>query len=104
MTVEFRREIRWRCPNCNVVDVTTGPRPGAHMHNCEGLSGLTAPLVEVGVDCKVVATPREDYVGDELVRRDGNGVPMMNVQTIRADGSNDCYVFAPTAQWKGTAS
>jgi len=53
-------------------------------------------MVPAGTHCKVVAVEREDYVGRELVQTDGNGRPVMAVQTIRDDGM-DCAVLAPCA-------
>lgn len=94
---ELVRETRWSCPNCTTTSVTHEARPHTRMHPCKGI-GLDAPLVEDGVDCKVVATVRDDFVGDELgLRYDPNGRPIMNVSTVRADGSNDVAVFAPLA-------
>lgn len=45
----------------------------------------------------VTVREREDYVGDEVVQRDGNGRPIMAVNVERADG-NDVAVFAPMAK------
>lgn len=87
---------RWSCPNCTVTAVTVG-QPN-QFHECAGLKGLQAPMVIDGTDCKVEAREREDYVGNEVVRLDGDGRPMMSVVTTRADGSNDAAVFAPTAR------
>jgi hypothetical protein len=53
-------------------------------------------MVIDGVRCKVVAEEREDYIGREDVRLDGNGRPVMAVRTVRDDGE-DLAVFAPTA-------
>jgi hypothetical protein len=89
----------WECPNCTVVDVTRG-QPN-RFHNCAGLKGIVAPLVPAGADCKVVAVMREDYVGREMVQLDGDGRPVMAVLTVRADGSNDVMVNAPTARGSG---
>jgi hypothetical protein len=45
-----------------------------------------------------VVMGREDYEGEALgLRRDADGRPIMAIRTERADGSNDCHVFAPTA-------
>jgi hypothetical protein len=64
---------------------------------------ITAPLVIDGTDCKVEARDREDYVAGELVTCDAAGRPVMSVVTTRADGSNDCTVFAPAATLRGDA-
>lgn len=97
MPTSLRRETRWCCPNCTYTDVTHDTKPHSRMHPCRGAYGLTMPMVEAGVDCKVITTEREDYVAGELVRTDGRGRPIMNSQVVRADGSNDVYVYAPTA-------
>ena len=94
-------EQRWECPNCDVTDVTHEPRPHTRWHSCRGLRGLSAPMVPAGSDVKVDAVVREDYVGDEVVTYDGEGVPVMAVVTTRADGSNDCAVMAPCATTQG---
>jgi hypothetical protein len=57
---------------------------------------LTAPYVKAGLKAKVETVARGDYVGQELVQTDGNGVPVMAVVTTRDDGQ-DCAVLAPTA-------
>jgi hypothetical protein len=89
-------ETHWICPNCPAVDVTHEVEPHTRFHDCAGLAGLTAPMVREGVKCKVEAVEREDYVGNEDVRYDDNGRPIMSVLTTRDDG-NDLVVFAPTA-------
>lgn len=87
---------RWSCPNCTVTAVTRG-MPN-RFHNCAGLRGLNAPMVIDGTDCKVEAVERGDYINGDLVQVDGAGRPIMSVVTTRADGSNDCVVYAPTAR------
>jgi hypothetical protein len=54
-------------------------------------------MVPAGSNAYVVTHEREDYIGDELVARDGEGRPIMSVEVIRDDG-NDLAVFAPTAR------
>lgn len=88
---------RWYCPNCPATDVTRVAQPHTRFHACRGLRGLEAPMVPVGTRAHVVAHDREDYVGTELVRTDGEGRPVMSVETIRDDGT-DLAVYAPTAQ------
>lgn len=91
-------EQRWECPNCTATDVTHEAQPHTRMHTCRGLKGLTAPFVPAGTDCKVVAVERGDYVGKErYVQKDGEGRPVMAVETIHPDGSNDLAVLAPCA-------
>lgn len=87
-------EQHWSCPNCPVTEVTRGQ--ANRFHTCAGLRGLTAPLVLDGVRCAVVAEERQDYIGREDVRLDGDGRPVMAVRTVRDDGE-DLAVFAPTA-------
>lgn len=96
MTPMLIRETRWRCPNCTVTDVTREAQPHTRFHPCAGLKGLTAPMVPVGIRAKVEAVEREDYVGAEVVTTDGDGRPVMAVQTTRDDGT-DLAVFAPCA-------
>lgn len=98
MGVVLQAEQRWVCPNCPAAARTVG-RPN-RFHDCSALGGLTAPLVLEGVDCKVVALEREDYLGGEDVRW-ANGRPVSAVRIERADGSNDCVVYAPTAKAVG---
>ncbi len=93
------RETRWECPNCTHTDVTHETRPHSRFHNCRGLRGLWAPMVEAGTRCKVEARDREDYVNGDLVRTDGEGRPVMSVVTTRDDGQ-DCAVYAPCATTK----
>jgi hypothetical protein len=94
----------WQCPACDLQHVTFEARPHTPMHPCASMNGLLAPFVEVtGVEldrkaARLVRVDREDYVGKEIVRTDGVGRPAMAVVTERADGSNDCHVFASTAQ------
>jgi hypothetical protein len=54
-------------------------------------------MVLAGTRCKVTAVEREDYVGSEDVRYDGEGRAVMAVRTTRDDGE-DLAVFAPTAR------
>jgi hypothetical protein len=90
-------ERRWTCPNCNFTDVTREAEPHSRFHSCSGLAGLTAPMVPEGSRAQVVANEREDYVGQEDVRLDANGRPIMSITTQHADGHTDLVVFAPTA-------
>jgi hypothetical protein len=94
----------WECPNCTVVDRTTGQ--DNRWHRCAGLAGITAPMVPAGSGARVRALEREDYVGREAahVQRDADGRPVMAVVTERPDGSNDVLVNVPTATIAGGAS
>ena len=90
----------WECPNCGAQDVTRQHLPHSRMHPCPALRGMTAPFVEVlpgAQRSRLKAVVREDNVGEDGVRFDGDGRPIMAVVTERADGSNDVHVFAPTA-------
>lgn len=93
---DARLERRWTCPNCTTRAVTRRPRLYVPLHRCAGLVGVIAPLVELGVRCRVEAVSREDYVGRELVQRDANGRPVMAVVVTRDDGE-DRVVLAPSA-------
>lgn len=97
-------ERRWECPNCTVTALTRVARPATPYHPCRGLRGLSAPMVPAGTDCKVTANEREDYVNGDVVQTDGDGRPVMNVTTERADGSNDLTIFAPAATLKGVSN
>ena len=87
---------RWECPNCPARDTTREAAVHTRFHACAGLAGLTAPMVPEGTRVKVTAREREDYIGTEDVQYDGNGRPVAQVVTERADGT-DVIVFAPTA-------
>jgi hypothetical protein len=92
----LRREQRWTCPNCDLTDVTYETKPHSQFHNCRGLRGLWAPMVEDGTVCKVEAKDRDDYVNGDMVTTDGEGRPVMSIVTTRDDGE-DLAVFAPCA-------
>ena len=86
------------CPNCPAEGISRDPNPAHQVfHQCPGLRGLTAPMVEDGLDCKVEAVKREDYEGTDRAARDGEGNVVMAVRTTRDDGE-DRVVFAPTAR------
>lgn len=84
----------WCCPNCVARARTVDTK--VPWHDCPGLAGLHVALLAEGVRAEVVAVEREDYVGREDVRRDGNGRPVMAAVTTRDDGE-DRAVYAPTA-------
>lgn len=98
--VDLTPENRWECPNCTYTDVTHEYQPHTRMHPCRGMKGLTAPMVPAGTKCKVEAKEREDYVRGEDVTVDGEGRPVMAIETTRDEG-NDVVVFAPCAQSSG---
>lgn len=97
-------EKRWECPSCGRQVITHEPRPHSELHACPAQHGLVVPFVEVqgtGLarnTVRHVPVEREDYIGSEKgVRFDDEGRPVMAVRTERADGSNDCHVFATAA-------
>ncbi len=88
----------WECPSCHKTERTRPiPANASRMHPCPGLHGLTAPMVRAGMDCKVYAVERGDYLRDEEQRTGDDGKPYMAVVTERADGSNDAHVFPAVA-------
>ncbi len=94
---------RWGCPSCGALHETRELRPHTPMHTCPQLAGLSAPFVPYnGAELAAAAAhhvvvEREDYVGTELVTVNGYGRPIQAVNTVRADGSNDCHAFAACA-------
>lgn len=90
--------VDWECPACHLTDRTT-PAKANRYHNCPKMGGLTTPLVRKGVKAKLEAVMREDAVGDELVRLDDQGRPVMAIKTTRDEGQ-DMTVFAPAAQMR----
>lgn len=103
MPHEINAITRWECPNCNARDVTNEHMPHTRMHTCPGMKGLTAPMVREGERVRIVANEREDYIGREVVTLDDDNRPIMNIETIRDDGSNDVVVFAPCATTRAEA-
>ena len=87
---------RWYCPNCAVTDVTRRADIHTRGHECRGLHGLYAPLLEEGVKAKVEAVERGDYVSDSIVNLDDTGRAVMSVITTRDEGQ-DCLAFADAA-------
>lgn len=86
------------CPNCQ--HQWHGRAVAAPFHDCDGLNGLTAPLVLCGVDCEVVAVRREDMLSGAR-QRSVAGIPFMGVETRYADGSNDLAAFPEVIKVKG---
>lgn len=94
----------WDCPACGAEHETREARPHVPMHDCRAMRGCSVPFVERGGPrSRVRLVEREDYVGDELVRTDADGRPIMAAVVERSDGSNDCFAFAPTA-WAGAGA
>jgi hypothetical protein len=101
MTVpDLTRETRWICHHCTATDVTRIAGTHSRFHACRGMALMTIPFVPEGVDCVVETAERQDYIGAELVQRNAEGRPIMNVSTRYADGHNDLAVFMPTARGK----
>ena len=93
----LRTQTSWECPNCAARHVTTGAAPHTPFHDCPGLHGMLAPYVPAGTRCKIEAVTRGDYAGGEQgLRYDGEGRPIMSVVTTRDDGQ-DCAVFPGAA-------
>lgn len=93
--------VDWRCPSCGKEANVPG-RYGAVIHRCPKMGGLTTPYVRKGLSAKQDLILREDYVGEEKVRLDDHGRPVMSIVTTR-DNGQDTTVFAPTATAKAGA-
>ena len=93
----------WECPACTHRHQTTETRPHVPLHPCAGLGGLSAPMVLEGTQkTRHVLQERGDYInGEHGILYDPDGRAIMSVVTERADGTNDCTVFAPTATAAG---
>lgn len=61
------------------------------------MRGLMVPLVPAGARGEHRIIEREDYVGSDDVRLDGEGRPTMAVELVRDDGT-DRTVYAPCAR------
>jgi hypothetical protein len=84
-----QKPVEWYCPNCWVTAWRPLPPPGqATFHTCPGLHMLTAPLIQVGIRCKVEAHEREDWLGREIQNKGDDGKPYMSVTTTRDDGTD----------------
>jgi hypothetical protein len=93
---------KWYCPNCGMRDQTREVQPHTRFHTCPRMGFLSAPMLMEGVKAKVETHEREDYIGNDKVRLDANGRPVMSITTTRDDGE-DVVVFAPTATVTGGA-
>lgn len=92
-----------KCPACGLEERVSPPLAPceSRMHFCPKLHGLAAPLVPQSMDCKLVAMPWEDWQGRTMTQDGDDGRPYSSIETIRADGSNDCRVLAPCAEMIG---
>lgn len=89
----------WRCDRCNTDYYSANPdRRAQHLHECPAFNGLSVPFTLQDGTQKLIVKDREDYEGDELVQRDPNGRPVMAIEVVHEDGSNNAVVYAPTAQ------
>ena len=90
--------VSWACPNCWIT-ATSPPLPlgTRKFHVCPGLHGLTAPLTEAGVSCKVEAEERADYLNGEIQNTGDDGTPYMAVRTTY-DDHDDLAVNAGLAR------
>lgn len=96
MTVpQLRRETRWECPSCGLLDVTYETAPHTRFHSCGALRGLTAPMVVAGTRAEHRVNDRQDYEGSDIAQRDDSGRVVMSVTTVRDDGQ-DVTILAPT--------
>jgi hypothetical protein len=87
----------WYCPSCALTEQTVNK--DNRFHHCPKLR-MVSPLVRAGVHAKIERHMRQDYIGNEQVRRDDDGQPVMNLTITRDDGQ-DVFVFAPTATARG---
>lgn len=96
----------YECPSCGFQHTSTTPGRQTPTHVCPRQRGLSVPLVAVlngdslpSGSARHVAVERQDFIGNERgVTHDDTGRAVMAVRTERADGSNDCRIFAPIAQ------
>lgn len=92
-----KSEWHWGCPNCTSQLVTAFLPDKPLLHPCRGLKGLLAPMIEDGINAKVEAVEREDYLNGDEPQTDGEGKPIMAIVTTRDEGQ-DCAVLPPTAR------
>lgn len=85
----FDAPDHWVCPNCDVTDVTPPlPAGQSRYHPCSGLHGLNAPLVREGMNVKVEAEEREDYLNGDHQATGDDGKVYMAVRVTRDDGED----------------
>ncbi len=96
--VALRPVVRvWECPRgCGFKHATQEVAPHSPYHACPQFGGMEVPLVEEGTRASVRAVEREDFVGQENVRLDANGRPVMAVR-VETDEGERVNVFAPVA-------
>lgn len=104
-------EHRWACPSCHALHVTREARPHTPLHPCRAHGGVMVPFVPARSNdgppagsVRHVLVERGDYVnGERGLRYDPDGRPVQAVITERADGSNDCHIFAGVAVGGGAS-
>lgn len=107
----LRPTQQWACPSCPQLHVTHETRPHTPLHPCRGHGGVMVPFVPATSNegpargtVRHVVVERGDYVnGEHGLRYDAAGRPVQAVITERADGSNDCHIFAGVAVGTGGA-
>lgn len=92
----------WFCRFCTFRIETRGHGVKTPLHPCSGHGGFRLPMIAEGMDAAVRLVDREDYVGAEDVQL-ADGRPIMRAEVVRGDGSNDVWVYAPTAHASGRA-
>lgn len=91
----------WNCKWCTAEAVTFDD--AIPMHYC-GVSGLPIPLTGIDVSSsKITVVTREDYIGNEIQRKDSDGKPIQCV-LIETDDGVDAYAYAPVATVDGNNS
>jgi hypothetical protein len=86
----------WICTLCGKREATMETQVHTRVHACMALGGLTVPMIDEKMNCKIEVNEREDYIGNEEVQV-ANGRPVMNLKTTRDDGE-DIFVYAPTSK------
>jgi len=93
----------WYCRKCSLRIQTKHQGRLTPMHDCSGHGGFRLPLLLEGADSVLVLHERGDYIGTEDVRRTADGTPIMRADVVRPDGSNDAWIYAPTAHGRAAA-
>lgn len=93
----------WECPSCGTTAQTVH-RPKGPMHDCPGHHGLSLALRPAGERSRIRVNEREDYLSrDDIPQTDGNGRPVMSVNTDFPDGRSALTLLMPTAIVRGSA-
>jgi hypothetical protein len=94
--------VRWECQFCTAELATEGVPLEPLLHVCPGKAGFLMPMTQQGERVGVKTHEREDYIGNDIVRTDGEGRPIM-ATTITHDDSEDRLVYVPTATTRSDA-